>query len=405
MELELRDRAYGANLILEAFEASHGLSHWIYDAEGNLLKTNSKDLALDTIFDASSCKQEMIRHGIENDLPILLSVPFGFMWIAVFEHREKMLHRIYVLGPAFHTEISMVGIQRGIENFHIPAGWKQGFTALMKKLPILSGNSIRRAAVMLHFSATGEKISPVDVVNLEIPGNIPQNTEAEKRDRHRTYLAEQQLLSMVREGNLNYKDALQQATAVSSGVPINVDTPIHQLRISQVVFTSLCVRAAIEGGLSPDVAYSVGDGYLQRINDAEDISTVGNLGLAMYSEFIQLVYSNKQRGDLSKPIQSCCAYIDLHIEDELSMQQLARRVGYTVSYLSKKFPLEVGMTVSEYIKSARIARACILLTTTEETIPEIGQRLHFCNRGHFSTVFKGETGMTPVEYRKKHQSR
>ena len=43
-----------------------------------------------------------------------------------------------------------------------------------------------------------------------------------KNDRHRTWMMEQALMHMVREGNLDYKKVLEQSARISDGVPVKV---------------------------------------------------------------------------------------------------------------------------------------------------------------------------------------
>ena len=43
---------------------------------------------------------------------------------------------------------------------------------------------------------------------------------------------------------------------------------LRQSKTSIIVFTSLVCRAAIEGGLSPEEAYSLGDSYIQTAEAA-----------------------------------------------------------------------------------------------------------------------------------------
>ncbi len=390
-------------LLFEMLEASHGLTHWVFDGEGNCLETNSRTNALDAFLSQGSGKADMLRHSAASDLPLLLTIPLGLVWVMAFEKRGGDLHRVYALGPAFHTEISIRGIVNAMEKYEIPQSWKRGFTELMQELPVLSITSLRRSAVMLHYCVTGQKLQAIDVSDYQTDLDITQSHAPEQGDRHRTYMAEQKLLNNVRRGNLDYQAALTEASAISSGVRVKTDTSLAQVRTTQVVFISLCVRAAIEGGLTPDLAYSTGDAYIQLVNDTDDIGRLGNIGHNMYQTFIQLVHDCRQQKGLSKPISSCCEYIRLHLEDDLSTQVLSQRFGYTANYLAKRFSAEVGISPTEYIRQQRIQRACQLLTTTEETIPEISQRLHFCNRGYFSTVFKAQMGMTPVEYRERNR--
>ena len=64
------------------------------------------------------------------------------------------------------------------------------------------------------------------------------------------------MLQMVRTGDLNYKQALSNCMSISAGVPVQSSDVLRQSKTSIIVFTSLVCRAAIEGGLSPEEAYS-----------------------------------------------------------------------------------------------------------------------------------------------------
>jgi hypothetical protein len=63
------------------------------------------------------------------------------------------------------------------------------------------------------------------------------------------------MLQMVRNGDLNYKSALNNSMLISSGVPIQSADPLRHGKDSIIVFTSIVCRAAIEGGLSSEEAY------------------------------------------------------------------------------------------------------------------------------------------------------
>lgn len=109
---------------------------------------------------------------------------------------------------------------------------------------------------MLHYCLTGEKLDASDTsIQQSFSTASPP---AEKRDRHHVWLAECALLDMVRTGDLNYKEALSTSLLISEGVPVMGRDPLRQAKTSVIVFTSIVCRAAIEGGLSPETAYSLG---------------------------------------------------------------------------------------------------------------------------------------------------
>ncbi len=385
MSLEKLEIEHRVSLLFEMLEASHGLYHWVYDREGTLLETNAEDNTMHFIFAATDCMQVMTDHAASFETPIILSASLGLLWIAAFAKSDGQTDRMYVLGPAFHTEISLKTIQRELQKHQIPGSWKVNFTQLLTRLPVISANSLRRMGIMLHYCVSSEKITVNDVAYQA--EQLPAPTEENRKDRHRTWMAEQNLLGMVREGNLDYQNAVSEAGSVSSGVGFRPDSPITQARVSVIVFTSLCTRAAIDGGILPDIAYTVGDAYIQQVNDCDTISHLANISHDMYDRFVRMVHEHRRRKDLSKQVQACLEYIQLHLEDDFDLTQLAKRLGYADYYLTRKFRQEMGISLNEYVRKARVERACTLLTTTEDSLQEISDRLHFSSRSYFSVVF------------------
>lgn len=216
-------------------------------------------------------------------------------------------------------------------------------------------------------------------------------------------MSERALLHCVREGDLNYQAALSKAASLSSGVRIQTRQPVNQAIISGASFISLCTRAAIEGGLSPDTAYTIGDGYIQSLISCRTVSEVGAVNHAMYEVFIRRVHRMLEGAPLSAQIRSCREYIEMHPEEELTLSQLAARAGYTDYHLSKKFKTETGESINDYINRVRIERAKILLETTKMPISEIAMQLHYCSPTYFGTRFREIAGMLPSAYRKEKQ--
>jgi len=207
-------------------------------------------------------------------------------------------------------------------------------------------------------------------------------------------------LQAVRDGNLNYRDILARATQVSSGIGISTHDPVKRAILSASNFTALCARAAIDGGLTPDTAYTVGDSYTQSLTECRNVADVRTVNHEMYEDFIQRVHQQKTNPTYSQQIQSCAAYIEAHLDEELSLEKLAKQVGYSEYHLSRKFKNETGQNIRDYIKTARVERAKLLLTTTELSIRDIAEQLCFCAPSHFASVFREVTGELPQEYRK-----
>ena len=83
----------------------------------------------------------------------------------------------------------------------------------------------------------------------------------------------------------------------------------------------------------------------------------------------------------------------------LSLDEIARQVGYTEYYLTRKFTKETGMKLTEYIRSVRINAAKVMLLTSKKDIQQISEELQFGNRSYFDRVFRQETGVSPARFR------
>ena len=135
------------------------------------------------------------------------------------------------------------------------------------------------------------------------------------------------------------------------------------------------------------------------MDNAQNAPEITGIGMSMIDDFINLVHSKNADQNLSKPVRSCCDYIESHLEEKLAISDLARRVGYTDYYLSRKFKSETGLSVNDYIKNARIRRAKTLMTTTDLSIQEISDILGFSARSFFAEVFKQVVGIPPAQWR------
>lgn len=95
-------------------------------------------------------------------------------------------------------------------------------------------------------------------------------------------------------------------------------------------------------------------------------------------------------------------YIDSHLEEPLSVEQLARKVGWTHEHFTRSFARYIGRTPRETIIHRRIDRACQLLLHENHSIKQVAFAVGFNDENYFSRVFKSVKGMTASKYRKKY---
>ena len=178
------------------------------------------------------------------------------------------------------------------------------------------------------------------------------------------------------------------------------ENPLRNAQIACTTFAAICTRAAIEGGLSTTLSYSLGDAYIKSLFLARSLSEVSDIKNKMYIDFIRRVHACRTNPQYSKMVQGSCDYIELHLSETLNIETLASRLGYAKYYLSTCFKKETGCSVNDYIKFARVERAKVLLSTTDIPIEKIAEQVGFSSRNFFAATFKRCVGKTPAEYRK-----
>ena len=325
----------------------------------------------------------------------------GLLWGAAFEKEEGKLKRVWVIGPVFHRDVTMRGIEEGLKYYsklEISVAWTIQLYKALEKVPTLQNTIMNRYLLMMHYCLTGQRLE-LSSVNSSAAQDERLKSDAIPHDRHKIWMAEQGMLQMVRTGDLNYKQALSNSMSMSAGVPVQSSDVLRQSKTSVIVFTSLVCRAAIEGGLSPEEAYSLGDSYIQTAEAAKSLDELHPLAMMMYDDFIRRVHKHRTNPNLSMQIQKCVDYIEMNLDKKIVAEDLAALVGYTEYYLTHKFKEETGLSVTNYVKFAKVERAKVLLKSTPLSVREISEQLGFATRNYFSAVFQQVTGKTPMEFR------
>lgn len=83
---------------------------------------------------------------------------------------------------------------------------------------------------------------------------------------------------------------------------------------------------------------------------------------------------------------------------------LAEQLFVSPRYLSDLLKQETGKTAMELIHIFMISEAKNLLRLGEKGVAEIAYELGFENASYFTRLFKKQTGMKPLEFRKSHMN-
>lgn len=373
---------------------------WSYDSEMNLVDTNCTNIENFSLFFQIAGFSDWLCSIDENHRkPWILTDSIGVVWLADFERKNGELYRIHILGPTLVDDLPLNNMDLYLEQRNISAVVKRELMEILKDIPVIPITSLYEYGVMLHFCITGQRITFYDFDYAE---NEPvfQKTKEEfsASNPQGTYAAEQRILQLVRDGNLNYMEQMGRLVNIGKTGRVSTKDVSRQLKNLCIVFITMCTRAAMEGGVDPETAYSLSDYYIQRIEDARYFSEITEITNTMQGDFIHRVHLCKTNSGISSEIQACCDYIIINLEKNLSIQDIARRVGYTPNYLGRKFKKEIGYTIGDYIHSKKMEYAKALLRDKRMSIQDVSERLGYCSGSYFSEMFRRYVKLSPTEY-------
>ena len=98
-------------------------------------------------------------------------------------------------------------------------------------------------------------------------------------------------------------------------------------------------------------------------------------------------------------INTAKKYIDDNFANDISLDDVSRRVNISPYYFSKIFKDELGLNFIEYLTSVRIEKAKELLTGSDMSMKEICGACGYTDPNYFSRSFKKNVGVTPTEYK------
>ena len=97
-------------------------------------------------------------------------------------------------------------------------------------------------------------------------------------------------------------------------------------------------------------------------------------------------------------------YIDRNYKKDISAKDVAGILGYSDVYFSKVFKQLFDDNFINYLTKIRIDRAKVLLKDISFNIKEVGKSVGYADSNYFTKVFKRSIGMSPSEYRNRHNT-
>ncbi|MBR2023801.1 MAG: AraC family transcriptional regulator [Clostridia bacterium] len=121
--------------------------------------------------------------------------------------------------------------------------------------------------------------------------------------------------------------------------------------------------------------------------------------LILFSRAYKNVQFSKSEKQNYQKLLHAIRYIDTHYKEDITLDNLAKKVAYSRCYFSSIFKKCMGMSIWDYISIKRIEEALTLIKTTDKNITDIALECGFNNPTNFNKLFKKYTNVTPKVFR------
>lgn len=91
-------------------------------------------------------------------------------------------------------------------------------------------------------------------------------------------------------------------------------------------------------------------------------------------------------------------YVVVHVDEKLSLGDVAEGVFLNPSYISHIFKKTTGINFMDFMLEVKMDRAKVLLRDSKIRIYDVSETIGYSNPEYFSKRFKQKTGYSPVEY-------
>ena len=281
---------------------------------------------------------------------------------------------------------------------------KHKIQAASYRLPYCELKTFLEAMKLLLYEETGEKVCLSELYTKQQPEPEQQKFFEKKRwmekggHLHNPYQHEQKKLGSIRAGNLKLLEECQNEVWPGE-IGQLADNPLRQEKNLSIVVISIACRAAIDGGVAPQKAFSMSDVFISNIERMTQVLPIQAAVVEYEREFARAVEQVKHDSEHNRYVERAKEYVAEHIDESIRVVQIGEALGINENYLTGLFHKYEGITLQHYIRKEKVRQAKELLLYSSYSCSEIAALLCFSTQSHFWSAFKREVGMTPAKYR------
>ena len=168
--------------------------------------------------------------------------------------------------------------------------------------------------------------------------------------------------------------------------------------IEPQVSTRRLDRQLFEIPLSPGLAEN-----LAQISSTDNPSRQSLLLLALVQQCLGRSELNLRDRSLSTRLDEAQTLMRQHLQSGISNPEIAEALGMTPNAFIRWFKQTAGLPPQSWLNRERVHEASYWLHHNDAPIDRIAETVGFCDRYHFSRVFKQIQGQSPATFRKNRE--
>lgn len=111
-------------------------------------------------------------------------------------------------------------------------------------------------------------------------------------------------------------------------------------------------------------------------------------------------FSMKESTKTDVRMDQILSYIEQHYTEELKLEDLGEKFGFSYNYLSAYFNQQMKEGFNDYLNRVRIQKACEILQDLTVPVAQVSALVGYSGHSYFCRVFKKYTQKTPSEWRR-----
>lgn len=308
------------------------------------------------------------------------------------------------VGPFRDEELSADYYTQIIKEANLSPQQIAGMKQIYERLPLVQADAIIKVTqhIISNFIPEFATIDPRNIQYSE--QNRSVNIDTDTIHTYSTEYTEQYkkllfaFLNKLKTGD--FEKSKVAMTAYWEESIFIISQNLHNHKLALHLLNDFCHLALLDTTIHPMHTLKLALSIKLKIENTMSQTKLNQLPNEICRKYCLLVknYANTEYSKLTREVIS---YIQLHLEEELSLASVAKHFNRNASVLSNLFSSETKTSLTKFIHQTRIQEAIRLFNTTDMSVSEVALSVGYQDFSYFSKVFSKNIGCSPKEYKRK----